>query len=177
MDMSILKQRCQPLKDKPKQSYLDRFWTFVDKDAPNGCWLWTGCKCPNGYGGFSLRNKMVKVHRISWFIHNGDIPDIEDSDYRGTCVLHKCDNPACVNPDHLFLGTHKDNMRDMLDKCRANKEKGEDRHSAKLTESQVLFMRAWHSYGDTTYKEIADFYGINQSTASRVINRLAWKHI
>lgn len=177
MDIQILNQMCRPLNDKPKQTYLDRYWTFVDKDATNGCWEWTGCKCTNGYGGFSVVNKMFKVHRLSWLIHYGDMPEIEGSDYRGTCVLHKCDNPSCVNPAHLFLGTHKENMTDMINKGRKNASKGEHRYNSKLTEKRVKFIRSWYSYGGITYKDIAAAYGLNETTVSRAINKVSWKHI
>lgn len=96
---------------------LDRFW---DKVVPmmddRGCWEWSAATFPKPrhYGCFHIRGKrgMQKAHRISWEIHNGQIPE-------GLCVLHRCDNPSCVNPGHLFLGTQGDNIRDMHKKRRA----------------------------------------------------------
>lgn len=90
----------------------DRFWLHVDKSGD--CWLWTGATDHNGYGKVDYRTPLRRTlgaHRISWMLRYGDIPN-------GLKVLHKCDNPKCVNPDHLFLGTHQDNMDDMVAKGR-----------------------------------------------------------
>lgn len=99
----------------------DRFWGKVNKTSENKCWEWTGYTLPpfiksftdsdKGYGRFWFLNKFWLAHRVSWFIKNGEIPD-------GLCVLHTCDNPPCVNPNHLFLGTKKDNSEDMITKGR-----------------------------------------------------------
>lgn len=81
----------------------------------DGCWLFNGGKTHFGYGRLSLRgNRWITAHRFAWLLHRGDIPDVS------LCVLHRCDNPPCVNPDHLFLGTHADNVRDMVRKGRAS---------------------------------------------------------
>ncbi len=92
----------------------DRFWKFVDKKSNDDCWNWTGGKMGNGYGSLRVSNKQgshVYAHRLSWELHNGPIP-------KGMQVLHHCDNPSCVNPNHLFIGTASDNMRDMDSKNR-----------------------------------------------------------
>jgi len=91
-----------------------RFWSFVNKT--DGCWIWTGSTNKKGYGQMSQGKRGLRplhVHRVSWEIHNGQIPDDQ-------CVLHRCDNPACVRPDHLFLGTEKENTRDMMSKERGH---------------------------------------------------------
>jgi hypothetical protein len=90
-------------------SHLERFMRKVVKG--DGCWLWTGAPAQWGYGQFGMANKHWLAHRVSWFFHNGPIPD-------GMFVCHRCDVPLCVNPDHLFLGTHQDNMDDMRAKRR-----------------------------------------------------------
>jgi hypothetical protein len=95
------------ITNKDKQ----RFWDKVRKTK--GCWDWVGRKNNSGYGYFSLNNKIQGVHRFSWLIHNGSIP-------KGMCVCHYCDNKICVNPKHLWLGTHKDNMKDMVIKGRSS---------------------------------------------------------
>ncbi len=87
----------------------DRFWKKVDKTA--NCWLWTASLASKGYGAFGMNGRWVFAHRYSWVLKNGAIPE-------GLLVLHSCDTPACVNPDHLFLGTGSDNMKDMARKAR-----------------------------------------------------------
>ena len=98
---------------------VSRFWANVQKT--NGCWEWTGGKHAPGYGRLFVATKEMRAHRFSWLIHNGRIPD-------GLFVCHKCDNPNCVNPEHLFLGTHQDNMDDMVAKGRVVSACGRKTH-------------------------------------------------
>src|SRR5690349_6165276 len=99
-----------------RKSAIERFWSRVDKlSDPNGCWVWIGYRHNGTHGRrgiISIKGKDIYVHRFSWEIHNGEIP-------KDMCVCHRCDNPICVNPDHLFLGTHQDNVRDMVQKGRS----------------------------------------------------------
>ena len=101
------------MRGRPPKPLADRFWGLVDKTA--GCWLWVGYVNNCGYGRLRPAHSQPKVgaHRLSWELTNGPIPD-------RMCVLHKCDNPACVNPEHLFLGTVQDNVNDMRQKGRDN---------------------------------------------------------
>lgn len=103
-------------KHKPIE---DRFWGKVDRRGLDECWKWLGAKAPHGYGQIGTKSsKHMLAHRFSYELHYGPIPD--NDTYHGTCVLHKCDNPSCVNPAHLFLGTQSDNVADMIAKGRDN---------------------------------------------------------
>jgi len=114
----------------PRPSLEDRFWSFVTKTPT--CWLWTGCTDHFGYGWISEKGKPEKAHRISFRIHNGPIP-------KGKQVLHTCDDPPCTRPDHLYLGTHKDNMKDMADRGRM--ARGENAGQTILTEAQARIIK------------------------------------
>ena len=159
---------------------VDRFWDKVHKSAD--CWLWTGSKRHKGYGAFvwSENGEVVqgRAHRYSWIIHQGKIPE-------GICVLHKCDTPPCVNPDHLFLGTKADNNRDMRLKGRkvsggtygpGKYPKGEQHHAAKLTEKIVVEIRRKRAEG-LSYSALARAFKISLSNAYRVATGLYWKDV
>jgi hypothetical protein len=104
--------RVKPVKpERHKMTPTERFWTRVDKSGE--CWVWTGAHLPTGYGRLTGAKRGMYAHRFSWELHNGPIPD-------GLLVCHKCDNPPCVRPDHLFLGTNVDNIRDRDAKGRGN---------------------------------------------------------
>lgn len=94
-----------------KRLIAGRFWKKVSFYSYPKCWIWNGAIDVCGYGRFLFAGKNTNAHRVSWILYHGSIPD-------GLCVLHHCDNPRCVNPDHLFLGTHTENMEDMLSKHR-----------------------------------------------------------
>ncbi len=117
-----------------KKSDLIRFEKFCMPEPNTGCWLWMGCCTNDGYGRFSLNKKAVFAHRASYFIHKGKI-------INGKNVLHKCDNPYCVNPDHLFLGTRSENMQDMILKGRQYLNLKGKCPAAKLSDDNVREIR------------------------------------
>jgi hypothetical protein len=105
----------------------EKFWARVDKSSPNGCWLWTGSKYPLGYGHLRWEGKSSYAHRIAWMLANRrEIP-------KNMCICHRCDNPQCVRPDHLFLGTYAENSQDRERKGRGNRPTGKGSHSGGLT--------------------------------------------
>lgn len=138
------------------------FWAKVN--ITDGCWLWTATTNNKGYGNFKFNKKYVGAHRASWMIHNGPIP-------KGKFVLHTCDNPPCVNPDHLFIGTNEDNLKDMAKKGRSTR--GEKNVNAVLTEERVIAIRA----DIRTQDAIAAAYNISQRQVSRIKRKLNWAHV
>jgi len=155
----------------------DRFWDRVKKS--DGCWEWQGRIEKNGYGSWGFYSRTWRTHRLSWTLRYGPIPD-------GLWVLHHCDNRKCVRPDHLFLGTLADNMRDAAVKgvmsaavrkawiTHPDLWRGEKHGRAKLTDNDVRAIRATTSVSQT---ELAHRYGVSQATIWRIISRKGWTHI
>jgi len=147
-----------------------RFWEKVGVPVDeHSCWEWKAARLWNGYGSFYLNGKMQGAHRVAWALVNGPIPRGEG--FHGTCVLHRCDNRACVRPEHLFLGTNADNVRDRNEKSR--QAKGEAHADAKLTKGQVYAIRA----DPRLQREIAADYGVRQNTVSYIKTRTTWSHL
>lgn len=157
-----------------RRSLVSRFWPHVDKSAgPDGCWLWTGATNNKGYGMLNNRGKVSLAHRVSLELRNGPIPGSLEA-------LHKCDNPLCVNPAHLRLGTHKENMQDSKDKGRNSPPPlhcGESHWDCKLTESKVLDIRSRYAQGGITQRQLAEQFGVHLDTISLIIRRLTWRHL
>ena len=144
------------------RSLEERFWSKVRKT--DGCWLWDGARIKNKYGTFRLDpGATVRAHRMSWELTNGPI-------HNDLHVLHKCDNPSCVRPDHLFLGTHKENMMDMSKKGRSPRR---GIGNPKLTREQVLEVRRRFSGGETK-KHIALSLGVHPKTIELLIRGKTW---
>jgi len=136
----------------------------------NGCWIWTGCKNSHGYGVISYLGKLGTASRIAWRAYKGDI-------VKGLDVCHNCpkgDNPACCNPEPMFLGTRKENIKDCQKKT--GHQIGENNHRAILNEEKVLKIREFHKQGMST-KEIAEYFGIKYFTCLDVTNRRNWQHL
>ena len=149
----------------------ERFWEKVRKS--DNCWEWKATKYRSGYGQFRLDGVPQGAHRVAWILTNGAISD--SSGYHGTCVLHSCDNRACVRPDHLFLGGQKENVRDMHRKGRENKCKGEEHPKAKLCGLDIRLIR--ELLKTQTQQVVADRFGIGQSQISKIKRRKAWRHV
>lgn len=139
---------------------MERFWSKVNKG--DTCWNWTGYHL-KGRGRFSFNGKAEYAPRVAWYL--------EHSVWPNQYVLHTCDNPSCVNPDHLFLGTHLDNLKDMYQKNRHTK--GETVGVHKLTEEEVLSIRA----SQDKQKDLASRYHVCCGTISMIISRKIWRHI
>jgi hypothetical protein len=164
----------------PKPIPLEkRFWSKVKKTK--SCWLWTASTNIQGYGkiGIGYRGQgFVAAHRLSWEIHNGPIP-------KGMCVLHKCDNPLCVNPSHLWLGTNTDNLKDMAKKRRSCI--GEKNARAKLTQKQVDKIRTLYkkpingisnrfgrNHRKIFMKNLAEMFHVSVPTIHLIITNKHW---
>lgn len=155
-------RRCMGDRRKSERPALQRFFYFIKVDPTTRCWNWTGAKDGNGYGLFDGE----RAHR---FIFKSTVADIPD----GHFVLHRCDNPSCANPFHLFCGTHQDNMDDMFLKGRGRRAIGEAAGGARLTSEDVERIRL----DQRLQREIAADYGIAQTTVSAIKRSVTWKHI
>jgi hypothetical protein len=157
-----------------------RFWNKVQKS--DGCWTWTGSLTVSGYGRLKFRGAYSQAHRVSWTMEYGPIP-------KGLLVCHRCDNPPCCRPDHLFLGTKSDNAKDMVSKGRYmtatnnpatrapdRVPRGSRNSLARLTEDDVRRIRAlpetYHCHA-----RIGREFGVSPSTIIRIFRRESWKHV
>lgn len=153
-------------RGKKRQPVIDRFMSKVSKTET--CWIWNGMTDKQfGYGLFGVRDRIMKAHKVSWVMHRGNVP-------AGMFVCHRCDNPRCVNPEHLFIGTPKENTQDALEKNRMLK--GEKNGQHKLTAAQVLAIRARSAAGETRESLAAEF-DVWSACICKIVKRQRWKHI
>ena len=148
------------MDDSQRSRILARFMEKVCVGYGGDCWSWLGAAIPTGYGHFGVNGKAKKAHRISYELFVGPIPD-------GMHVCHSCDTPACVNPDHLWIGTHRANAIDMNRKGR--------NAATRLTESDVRQIR--NLAGLVTRKALGRMFGVDHSTIGYVIRRQTWAHV
>lgn len=159
---------------------VDRFWLRVDRDGPiphhrpdlGSCWLMLGTASGNGYVPILVQyspKKSTGAHRVSWEIHFGTIP-------AGMFVCHRCDNPPCVRPGHLFLGTPAENSADMKSKGRSWQHRGADNRSARLTETAVREIRRLSAEG-VSQSELSRRFGVALATVNGIVRRRLWSHI
>lgn len=146
-------------------SDIERFWRKVRVSQEAECWEWQAGRLPTGYGTFSLNSKVAYAHRVSWELAHGEIP-------AGMHICHTCDNPSCVNPGHLFLGTASDNAQDRDNKRRRDFRPGQI--SKKLTDSQVREIR---SLTHLTCRELAERYEVHPNSISAARRRVTFKHV
>lgn len=173
--------------------FVARFWARVEKS--DGCWVWIGARTTAGYGE-TWQGRVLYTHRVAYELTIGPIPaDLH--------VLHRCDNPPCCRPDHLFAGTHADNMRDMFAKGRGPKlwqrprgdrngrrlhperyinvrpkpMPGEQNPRAKLTEADVIEIRRAYAAGEAKQAELGRLFNVSQAKISQIVLRRVWKHL
>lgn len=145
----------------------DTFWTCCEI-GPDGCLEWLGRKDKNGYGKLRHQKTSWLAHRLAWHLANGPIP-------KGIFVCHKCDNPSCIAPSHLFLGTQADNMLDMKNKGRRKGiNSGERNGRAKISRQTADRIRHSYFLGGVTQKQLSEDHGVSQSTVSLILRNEIW---
>jgi hypothetical protein len=161
---------CRKMMPSLTKQQVQKFWRYGRRSSQNECWLWSRSTNKNGYGFFFVgRRNSFLAHRIAYYIHYQKDPGESD-------VLHKCDTTGCVNPFHLFLGTHTDNMQDMVKKGRAKRQQGSKRPQSKLTEEIVDEIRSITPYWGIT-ADLARKYNVNRTTIGKVLRGKKWKHV
>lgn len=160
---------CKACRGKPRATQAEKFWHYVDKRGPDECWLWKRSTATNnGYGRFWINGSHMIASRYAYEQSIGPIPE-------GMEVCHTCDNPACVNPAHLFLGSHTDNMRDASQKRRLRAPHGESHPSAKFSWKQVRKMRRDFETNPQPIAHIARRHKVHPSTIRSILSRETWK--
>jgi hypothetical protein len=156
--------------EQGRPSRADRFWAKVSPEPTSGCFLWTGAFCRSGYGNAAGEGRHIRgAHRVAWELTKGPIPN-------GLWVLHKCDVPACVNPDHLFLGTGADNVADMVRKGRGRVPRGVRHPRAKLTPPDVLVVRSMLRAGVSACA-VARRFGVTEAAVRSIRDGRSWAHV
>ncbi len=151
----------------PKNT-LEDVWKKIDKRTEDECWEWMGCKNWDGYGTIKINQILWGVHRLVYELTYGSIP-------KELFVCHKCNNPSCCNPKHLYVGTPKDNM-DQRDR-EERQAMGEKNGRSKLTKQDVLEIRRLYSLENYSQRKLGEMFGICKTQISRIINRKNWRYV
>jgi len=147
---------------------ITRFWSYVDIRGLFDCWEWKGFLNKDGYGHFRFNKHHIKANRFSYQLYHGEIPE-------GKLVCHKCNNPKCVNPFHLYAGTPQDNMADKVRTNRQARLRGESNGHSELTEKQVLEIRK--NKDNLSQRELGELYNIGISAIGHIIRKETWKYL
>jgi hypothetical protein len=153
-------------------SMLEKLFNLVVYNS-NECWIFIGGRSTQGYGYISDGNgKKWRAHILSYTLNKGDVPE-------GMLVLHTCDNPSCINPDHLFLGNHQDNVDDMRAKNRDayGHNKGEMNGQAKLTEDNVIIIKRLLASDQYTQDQIGAMFGVTRGAVKQIKRGITWRHL
>lgn len=148
----------------------DRFWEKVDIGSLEECWEWMACCSQDGYGMIKVDGEVMRAPRVAWTLTYDEIPE-------GLCVCHHCDNPSCCNPDHLYVGTHADNMQDMSRRGRGvyPGTRGEDHGPSKLTELEVHEIRRLRNEEGWALRELGMRFSISESNVSAIALYKSWR--
>jgi len=146
----------------------EKFWEKAVRQTDNECWNWSGNINSNGYGRVLIKKEHIFAHRASWMIHFGEIP-------KGMHVCHHCDNRACINPVHLFLGTNLDNINDKMKKGRQSR--GIERPAAKLDNNKVRKIRYLFHEREYSNKKLSMMFNVAKSQISEVVHYKSWRHV
>ena len=159
-------------KHKPNEQQVERFFYYVSRRGDDECWLWEGTRDKHGYGIYSVNSILYKAHRAMYYFYYGEFDT-------SLMCCHSCDNPSCVNPHHLWLGTQRENSLDRHRKGRTRTGHlfGEDNPSAKLTSNDVLWIRENYNPKVWSTRKLAKKFKVSQTKIRQILNREAWKHI